>query len=143
MKQWLYHKVTRIEEGGVRFGFQNQQERGQLTNRDCDQTAYYKEPVSMACYPQLSPDSDMLSEYRVCIRFTPFKELVQSFKPQYLKLAGKPENHTRQQEQPRSVDPGKQHQNKHHPVQEGPTWHRNFHPGKEDYFVNNFHDEGG
>jgi len=63
----------------------------------------------MACYPQLSPNSDMLSEYCVRIRFTPFKEFVKSFKPQYLKLAGKPEKHTRQQEQPRSVDPGKQH----------------------------------
>ena len=54
--------------------------------------------------PQLPPNSHVLSKYHVSIRPTPFKKLAKPFKPQYLKLTGKPKEHTCQQEQPRSVN---------------------------------------
>jgi len=113
IQQSTYHKVTRIEEGLIRLGSQNQQQSTQLTNSDGNYTYNYEESVPMTCNPQLPPDPHMLFEYHPCLRPTPFKQLVYPFKPKLLKLTCESEEHTHQQEDPSSVNPTHQHQHKH------------------------------
>jgi len=62
-----YQKVTRIEEGLIRVGSQNEEQSTELTNSDGNDTSNYEESIPMTRDPQLSPDPHMLFEYHPCL----------------------------------------------------------------------------